>query len=102
VARPFLHAPHDDRSGADRPRTAGTGLRRTGLPFSPAVEDYAKTLYRLEQLTDGPVATGAIAMRLDVSTPSASNMLRHLSELGLVTAIIVGLNVVLIALVVVG
>ncbi len=87
MPRLFLPAPHGDRSGGGRPRSSGTGLRRAGLAFSPAVEDYAKTLYRLEQLTDEPVATGAIATRLDVSTPSASNMLRHLSELGLVTVV---------------
>ena len=77
-------APPDDRTGGVRPRATGTGLRRAGLPFSPAVEDYAKALYRLEQLTGGPVSTGALAARLDVSAPSASNMVRHLEELGLV------------------
>lgn len=85
MLRLFPHAPHDDRVGAERPRAPGTGLRRAALPFSPAVEDYAKTLYRLEQLSDDPVPTGAIAARLDVSAPSASNMLRHLAQLELVT-----------------
>jgi len=85
VSRPFTDASHDDRAGTERPRTPGTGLRRAALPFSPAVEDYAKTLYRLEQLGDEPVATGAIAARLGVATPSASNMLRNLAQLGLVT-----------------
>jgi DtxR family Mn-dependent transcriptional regulator len=87
VIRLFPAAPAGDRAGGERPRTPGTGLRRAGLPFSPAVEDYAKTLYRLEQVTDAPVPTGAIAARLGVSAPSASNMVRHLQELGLVSLV---------------
>jgi DtxR family transcriptional regulator, Mn-dependent transcriptional regulator len=78
-------APHDDAPGRARPRPTGTGLRRGALPFTPAVEDYTKALYRLERHDDAPVATGALAARLDVSAPSASNMLRHLGQLGLVT-----------------
>ena len=70
---------------AERPRTPGTGLRRASLPFSPAVEDYAKALYRLEQQSDDPISTGALAARLEISAPSASNMLRHLAQLGLAT-----------------
>jgi len=75
--------PSDDRS--NRQRTPGTGLRRGGLPFTPAVEDYAKALFRLEQSTHDPVATGALAARLEISAPSASNMLRNLEQLGLAT-----------------
>ena len=87
MPRLFPSSPAADRAGGERPRSPGTGLRRAALPFSPAVEDYAKTLYRLEQLTDDPVPTGAIATRVDVSAPSASNMVRHLQELGLVSVV---------------
>jgi DtxR family transcriptional regulator, Mn-dependent transcriptional regulator len=87
VLRLFPSAPPDERTGGERPRSPGTGLRRAARPFSPSVEDYAKTLYRLEQLTDDPVPTGAIAARVDVSAPSASNMVRHLQELGLVSVV---------------
>lgn len=52
-----------------------------------AVDDYAKTIYKLE--TDDPaaqeVSTTALAGRLKVSPSSASGMIRRLSELGLVT-----------------
>jgi DtxR family Mn-dependent transcriptional regulator len=71
-------------SGTERPRPTGTGLRRAARPYSPAVEDYSKALYRLEQLSDEPIPTGAVADRLGVSAPSASNMLRTLSHLNLV------------------
>lgn len=78
-------APPDDASGGPRPRVPGTGLRRGALPYTPAVEDYVKSLYRLEQQQAGPVGTGALAARLEVSAPSASNMLRNLAQLGLVS-----------------
>jgi DtxR family Mn-dependent transcriptional regulator len=83
-----VHAPSADESapttGPGRPRESGTGLRRGTLPFSPAVEDYAKALHRLELQSDAPVSTGALAARLGISAPSASNMMRHLAQLGLV------------------
>lgn len=81
-------ARHASPAGAPegaRPRSTGTGLRKGALPFTPAVEDYVKTLHRLEQQLDAPVATGALATRLEVSAPSASNMVRNLAQLGLVT-----------------
>jgi DtxR family Mn-dependent transcriptional regulator len=81
------HIPSHDDPERTRTRATGTGLRRGALPFTPAVEDYVKTLYRLEQQHDAPVATGAIATRLEVSAPSASNMVRNLAQLGLVTVI---------------
>jgi DtxR family Mn-dependent transcriptional regulator len=52
--------------------------------FSPAVEDYAKAIYALQQ-DDAPVSTTALAHRLDVTPASASGMVRKLDELGLVT-----------------
>jgi DtxR family Mn-dependent transcriptional regulator len=53
--------------------------------FSPAVEDYAKAIYTLEQRGGGAVSTNAIAERLEVTPASASGMVRRLGELGLVT-----------------
>ena len=79
------HAYARRRSRGSPPRSTGTGLRKGALPFTPAVEDYVKTLHRLEQQLDAPVATGALATRLEVSAPSASNMVRNLAQLGLVT-----------------
>lgn len=52
--------------------------------MSEAVEDYAKTIYGLQRQRDGPARTTAIAARLGVTPGSASAMLAHLAELGLV------------------
>ena len=53
--------------------------------FSPAVEDYAKAIYKLERNAGGAVSTTALAERLDVTPGSVSAMLRKLADLGLVT-----------------
>jgi DtxR family Mn-dependent transcriptional regulator len=53
--------------------------------FSPAIEDYAKAIYTLEQRGGGAVSTNALADRLEVTPASASGMVRRLCELGLVT-----------------
>jgi DtxR family Mn-dependent transcriptional regulator len=55
----------------------------TGL--TPAVQDYAKAIYALEQREGGAVSTTALADRMDVTPASASGMVRRLGELGLVT-----------------
>ncbi len=52
--------------------------------ISSAVEDYVKTIYKLQSRTGGVVSTGALSERLEVSPSSASGMLRKLSDLGLV------------------
>lgn len=55
-----------------------------GRTVSPAVEDYLKTVWRLEQ--EGlPATTGALAERLGVIPSSVSGMVRKLDQLGLVT-----------------
>ena len=51
---------------------------------SPAVEDYTKTIYAIEQRGEGPATTNALAERLGVSAASASGMCKRLGELGLV------------------
>jgi DtxR family Mn-dependent transcriptional regulator len=54
---------------------------------SPAIEDYAKAIYALEQRSEGgrgPVSTNALADRLGVTAASASGMVRRLDEQGLV------------------
>ena len=53
--------------------------------MSEAVQDYAKAIYSLNRRTGKPVATSALADRLDVSPASASAMLKRLTSLGLVT-----------------
>jgi DtxR family transcriptional regulator, Mn-dependent transcriptional regulator len=53
--------------------------------FSPAIEDYTKAIYALQQRGDGAVSTTALAERLAVTPASASGMVRKLDELGLVT-----------------
>lgn len=52
---------------------------------SPAVQDYAKAIYALEQRGEGPVSTTALAERLGVSAASASGMISKLDALGLVS-----------------
>ena len=52
---------------------------------SPAVEDYSKAIYALEQRVAEPVTTNALAERLGVTPASASGMVKRLGELGLVT-----------------
>jgi DtxR family Mn-dependent transcriptional regulator len=51
---------------------------------SPAVQDYAKAIYALEQREDGAVTTNALADRLGVTPASASGMVKRMDELGLV------------------
>jgi DtxR family Mn-dependent transcriptional regulator len=52
--------------------------------FSPAVEDYAKAIYALQE-DDQKVGITTLAQRLNVTPASASGMVRRLDELGLVT-----------------
>jgi len=54
------------------------------LSRSPAVQDYAKAIYALEQRDDGAVTTNALADRLGVTPASASGMVKRMGELGLV------------------
>jgi DtxR family transcriptional regulator, Mn-dependent transcriptional regulator len=58
-------------------------MERTAERHSPAVEDYAKAIYTLQERAEGPVTTTALAARLGVSAASASGMVRRLSEIGL-------------------
>jgi len=58
-------------------------MERTAERHSPAVEDYAKAIYTLQERADGPVTTTALAERLGVSAASASGMVRRLGEIGL-------------------
>lgn len=55
---------------------------------SPSAQDYLKALYleteSQKRPMDEPVSTNAIAQRLTVSAPSATNMLKKLHEMGLV------------------
>lgn len=50
---------------------------------SQAEQDYLKVIYALSR--NGPATTGAIAQRLGVSQPSATNMVKRLARQGLVT-----------------
>jgi DtxR family transcriptional regulator, Mn-dependent transcriptional regulator len=53
--------------------------------ISPAVQDYAKTIFALEAAAADAVTTTAIAERLGVTAASASGMVRKLCELELVS-----------------
>jgi DtxR family Mn-dependent transcriptional regulator len=52
---------------------------------SPSIEDYLKALYKLEEQEGAPVSTGALAESMDVSSASASNMIKRLDELDFLT-----------------
>jgi DtxR family Mn-dependent transcriptional regulator len=53
---------------------------------SPAVQDYLKAIYRVEEDTGRPaVATSEVAAALGVTAPSASGMLKKLVQLGYAT-----------------
>jgi DtxR family transcriptional regulator, Mn-dependent transcriptional regulator len=54
------------------------------MVLSPAIQDYAKAIYALEQRGERPVTTNALAERLSVTPASASGMCKRLGELGLV------------------
>jgi DtxR family transcriptional regulator, Mn-dependent transcriptional regulator len=54
--------------------------------LSSAVQDYAKAIYALESRAPGvAVSTNALASRLSVTPASASNMVKKLDSLGLVS-----------------
>jgi DtxR family Mn-dependent transcriptional regulator len=52
---------------------------------SAAVQDYAKTMYAIEQRGAGAVGTNALAAKLGVSPASASAMLKRMEEMGLIS-----------------
>ena len=52
---------------------------------SEAIENYSKAIYALQQRGTGAVTTNALAERLHVTPASASNMVKKLDDLGLVT-----------------
>jgi DtxR family Mn-dependent transcriptional regulator len=56
--------------------------RQPRRSLSPAVEDYAKAIYHLEQQLGGPVSTAVLADRMGVRPASVSGMLRKLDDLG--------------------
>ena len=52
---------------------------------SPSTEDYLKTLHKLEEQEGASVSTGALVESMDVSSASASNMVKRLDELNFLT-----------------
>jgi DtxR family Mn-dependent transcriptional regulator len=52
--------------------------------ITPAVEDYAKAIYTLEERTGSGASTNDLAAHLGVKPGSVSGMLRKLAALGLV------------------
>ncbi len=61
----------------------GEDVRREAPQVTPAMEDYLKAAYRLRD-EDGPITTQRLAEALGVSSPSVTNMVKRLHELGLV------------------
>ena len=56
----------------------------TAAPRTPAVDDYIKTIYAVDERGEGPASTTALAKRLGIGASSVSGMLRKLAEMGLV------------------
>lgn len=56
----------------------------TELSLSPAMEDYLKSIFRLEERQQR-VTTQALAERLDVAPASVTSMVKRLAERGLLT-----------------
>jgi len=54
------------------------------MSYSPSIEDYVKTVYKLGESGGPAVTTTALAGQLAVTPSSASGMVRKLGELGLV------------------
>jgi DtxR family Mn-dependent transcriptional regulator len=71
--------PKSDRASA----TPGADESSGGEPRSRAVEDYLKTIHRLQQ-EGAPVSTSALAQHLERSPASVTNMIKSLAERGLV------------------
>jgi DtxR family Mn-dependent transcriptional regulator len=66
--------------------TATLPIARVEAHITPAVEDYLKAIYQLnqEEPAAGSVTGQRIAERLGVASPSVTNMIKRLSDLGLV------------------
>ena len=77
------HVP--DRSSGSR-MNATLPIARDEARITPAIEDYLKAIYQLntEEPEAGSVTGQRIAERLGVAAPSVTNMIKRLSELGLV------------------
>lgn len=52
---------------------------------SQSVEDYLKAIYKLENEAEGGVSTSRLAKEMDVASASVTNMVKRLSDMGLVT-----------------
>ncbi len=50
---------------------------------SQSVEDYLKTIYKLENETDGGVSTSDLAKDMNVSNASVTNMVKRRDEAGM-------------------
>ncbi|MFB6086816.1 MAG: metal-dependent transcriptional regulator [Halodesulfurarchaeum sp.] len=53
--------------------------------LSDVMEDYLKTIFRLQETTEPPIAPSQIGDRLGVTTPTVTSMMETLEERGLVS-----------------
>ena len=54
-------------------------------PYTPVVEDYLKTIWKLQQRADASVSTSSIAEQLALSAAAVTAMVKRLAEQRLVT-----------------
>lgn len=60
-----------------------TRTRRAGI-YTPVVEDYLKTIWKLQQQEDAPVSTSRIAEQLGLTAAAVTAMVKRLAEQRLV------------------
>ena len=58
-------------------------MGRTIERHTPAVEDYAKAIYTLQERADGPVSTTALAERLRNKTAKAADLFDRYAQLAI-------------------
>ncbi|MFY9488777.1 MAG: metal-dependent transcriptional regulator [Solirubrobacterales bacterium] len=74
-----------ERRQPTRTAAGADSSRVDALPSSAAIQDYAKAIYSISDRTGEPVATSALAERLDVSPASATAMVKRMAEMSLLT-----------------
>jgi len=58
--------------------------RDIGAALTPAMEDYAKTIYKLQQAGEDRVSTNGLAMEMGVAPSSVTSMMKSLARVGMV------------------
>ena len=79
-----VEATLSQRAGPSAPARR-TALTRERAIYTPVVEDYLKTIWKLQQQGDAPASTSGIAEQLGLSAAAVTAMVKRLAEQRLVT-----------------